>query len=199
QTDSGGPMNPPGYRSMLRGKEEGSRFELRLELVRYAQERGIREASRAYRASRNTVRRWLRRYEAEGVRGLVEQSRAPKRIPHKTAEAEERRIVAARQAVPCYGPVRLKKLFGLEAGKSAIGRILKERGLTRRRRKRPEKKRDLRAVKAAWRALTHLQMDVKCLWDIAAYWPQMQALGLARYEYTIRDAKSGAAFVAFGR
>lgn len=64
RSDSGGLMNPPGYRSMLRGKVEGSRFELRLELVRYAQEHGIREAARAFRASRNTVRLWLRRYEA---------------------------------------------------------------------------------------------------------------------------------------
>jgi len=45
-------MNPPGYRSMLRGKVEGSRFELRLELVRYAQEHGIWEAARAFRAIR---------------------------------------------------------------------------------------------------------------------------------------------------
>src|SRR5690606_41048891 len=65
-SDSGGLMNPPGYSSMLRGKVEGSRFELRLELVRYAQEHGIREAARAFRASRNTVRLWLRRYEAGG-------------------------------------------------------------------------------------------------------------------------------------
>jgi len=175
-------MNPPGYSSMLRGKVEGSRFELRLELVRYAQEHGIREAARAFRASRNTVRLWLRRYEAGGAGALVERSRAPKRIVHKTSRLEEERIVAARRLVPCFGPRRLKEAFGLEAGKNAIGRILKERGLTRRKRKKREKQRDLRGVKAAWRSLTRLQMDVKYLRDIAAYWPQMEALGLPRYE-----------------
>src|SRR5690606_10727632 len=104
----------------------------------------------------------------------------------------------AREAVGCFGPRRLKEAFGLKAGKNAIGRILRERGLTRRRRKRREKQKDLREVKAQYRALTRLQMDTECLWDIARYWPQMEALGLPRYPYTIRDTKSGAAFLAYG-
>jgi hypothetical protein len=92
----------------------------------------------------------------------------------------------------------LKREFGLKAGKNAIGRILKERGLTRRKRKKRERQRDLREVKAQYRALTHLQMDVKYLTDIPYYWPQMEALGLPRFEYTIRDTKSGALFLGFG-
>jgi transposase len=192
-------MSPPGYRSILRGKVEESRFELRLQLVRYAQEQGIREAARAFRASRNTVRLWLRRYEVGGAGALVEQSRAPKRIPHKTSQAQERKIIAARQAVSCYGPRRLKQMFELKPSKNAIGRILKEAKLTRRKRKKREKQADLREAKAKYRALTHLQMDVKYLWDIPYFWPQMEALGLPRYEYTIRDTKSGATFLGFGQ
>jgi transposase len=192
-------MSPLRYRSIMQGKTEGSRFEFRLELVRYALEHGVREAARAFRCSRNTVRLWVRRYGAEGAGGLVERSRAPKRIPHKTPRAEERRVIAARQQVPCMGPRRLKRDFGLKAGKNAIGRILREAQLTRRKRRKHEKKADLRAVKAAYRALEHLQMDVKVLWDIAAYWPQLEALGLPRYQYTIRDTKSGGLLLAFGR
>lgn len=190
-------MSPPGYRSMMRGKVEGSRFELRLQMVRHAQEEGIRDAARAFRASRNTVKLWLRRYEAEGVRGLADRSRAPKRRPRKTAPKVERAVIAAREAVPCYGPRRLKEMFGLAPGVNAIGRILKERGLTRPKRKKRQKRADLREAKAKYRALGHLQMDVKYLWDQAHYWPQMRALGLPRYEYTIRDTKSGALFLGF--
>jgi transposase len=190
-------VNPPGYRSITRGMMEEGRFAFRLQLVRYAQEHGVREAGRAFRASRNTVRLWLRRYEAAGAGGLMDRSRAPKRIGHKTSRAEEKRIVAARKMVPCYGPLRLKSAFGLKAGKNAIGRILKEKGLTKRRKKKREKQADLRAVKARYRALTHLQMDVKYLWDIPQYWPQLEALGLPRYEYTIRDTKSGALSLGF--
>lgn len=49
-------MSPLTYRSAIRGKVEESRFALRLELVRYAQEEGIREAARTFGCSRNTVR-----------------------------------------------------------------------------------------------------------------------------------------------
>ena len=192
-------MSPPGYRNMLRGKMEESRFELRLQMVRDAQERGIRETARTFRASRNTVRLWLKRYEAEGARALVERSRAPRRIPHKTSKRQERKVVAARNAVPCFGPRRLKREFGLKPSRNAIGRILKENGLTRRKKKKREKQADLREAKAKYRALTHLQMDVKYLWDIPRYWPQMEALGLPRYEYTIRDTKSGAIFLGFSQ
>lgn len=192
-------MSPPGYRSVMRGKVEGSRFEWRLEMVRWAQEKGIREAARTFRASRNTVRLWLRRYEAGGAGSLVERSRAPKRIPHKTSRAQERKVIAARKSVPCYGPKRLKTHFELTPSKNAIGRILKVNGLTKRRRKKREKQADLREVKARYRALTHLQMDVKYLWDIPQYWPQIEALGLPRYEYTIRDTKSGALVLGFAQ
>ncbi len=192
-------MSPPTYRSMLRGKVEGSRFELRLQMVRYAQEHGIREAARVFRSSRNTVRLWLRRYEAGGVAALEERSRAPKRIPHKTSAAQVRRVVSARKAVPCFGPRRLKSEFGLKPSKNAIARILKEAGLTKRKRKKRQKQADLREVKARYRALTHLQMDVKVLWDIPQYWPQIQARELPRYEYTIRDTKSGALFLGFSQ
>lgn len=192
-------MSPPDYRSILRGKVEGSRFEFRLQMVRHAQEHGIRETARVFRASRNTVRLWLRRYEEGGAGALSEQSRALKRIPHKTSKAQEKKVISARKAAPCYGPRRLKEMFGLAPSKNAIGRILKEQGLTRRKRKKREKQADLREAKAKYRALTHLQMDVKYLTDIPHYWPQMEALGLPRFEYTIRDTKSGTVFLGYGQ
>lgn len=192
-------MSPPSYRSMMEGKDKEARFQFRLRMVRHAQEHGIRDAARVYGCERNTVRDWLRRYEAEGVKGLEERSRAPHRIPHKTTVAEEQEIVGAREAAPCMGPVRLKEYFSLRRGKNAIGRVLREHGLTRPKRKRREKQADLRQVKAQYAALTHLQMDVKYLTDIPRYWAQMEALGLPRYEYTIRDTKSGAIFLGFAQ
>lgn len=191
-------MSPIGYITMIEGKTKGSRFQLRVELVRYAQSRGIREASRAFRCSRNTVRLWLRRYKGEGLSGLKERSRSPKRIPHKTSLYLEEEVIEARQKVPCYGAGRLKDMFALKPSIGAIGRILRERGLTRKPKKRYEKKRDLREVKARYKALTHHQADTKHLYDIPHYWPQMKDSGLPRYQYTIRDTKSGTLILAYG-
>ena len=45
--------------------------------------------------------------------------------------------------------------------------------------------------------MTHHQEDVKHLYDIPAYWPQMTRLKLPKYEYTIRDTKSGFTIMGF--
>ncbi|HLB53067.1 MAG TPA: hypothetical protein VJK48_05095 [Chlamydiales bacterium] len=52
-------------------------------------------------------------------------------------------------------------------------------------------------MKAQYKSLTHHQEDVKHLYDIPEYWTQMQTFKLPKYEYTIRDTKSGFTIVAF--
>ncbi len=184
---------------MLEGKTKQSKFQLRVALVRYAQKEGIREAARAFVCSRNTVRLWLRRYGAEGLSGLKERSRAPKRIPHKTSPYHEGKVIEARLKVPGYGAKRLKEMFALKPSIGATARILRQNGLTRKLKKKYQKKRDLREVKARHKALTHHQADTKHLYDIPNYWPQMKALGLPRIQYTIRDTKSGALMLAYAQ
>ena len=183
------------YCDMIGSKDH--KFDLRLKLVRHARTHGIRAAARAFDCARNTVRTWLRRFERGGKSALVERSRAPKRCPHKTSLIEEKRIVTARAKLPCAGSRRLKDLFGLDPSQGAIARILRQRGLTRKRRTKRQKKNDLRAVKARYRPFERLQADTKPLYDIAAYWPQMRAGGLPRHQYTVRDVKSGALFVDY--
>ena len=186
------------YTIMMEGKGKVHKIDARLHMVRYAQREGIREAARVFGASRNTVRLWLRRYEREGISGLEDKRKGPKNIPHKTPKEEEERIIAAKKKVPCYGAGKLKEAFGLRASVGAIGRILRERGLTRKPKKKYKKKRDLREVKARYEALTHHQEDIKYLSDIPHYWPQMRRHKLPLYQYTIRDTKSGAIFLGFG-
>ena len=79
----------------------------------------------------------------------------------------------------------------------AIARILRQEGLTKKRRKKRQKKNDLCAVKAQYRVSERLQADTKPLCDIPAYRPQMQALGLPLQHYTVRDVKSGALFIDY--
>jgi transposase InsO family protein len=173
------------------------KYEMRLELVLLARSTSIRAAMRQFGCARNTVRLWLGRFEEGGRDALRDRSRAPHHIPHKTPAYHERRVLEARRQVPCYGPARLKQHFHLHPSQGAIARILRQAGLTRKRRRRSQKKNDLRAVKARYRALERFQLDTKALFDIAAYWPQMKALGLPRYLYTHRDVKSGAVFTAY--
>lgn len=172
-------------------------FDVRQELVKYAQLYGIKPAAKRFGCSKNTVRTWKRRYEAKGSTGLQDLRKGPHHIPHKTSLALEQQIINCREQVPCYGPKRLRWSFGLTVSEGAIARILRAKHLTRTRRKKYQRKQDLRAVKAAkYSSLDHHQVDVKHLYDIPYYWEQLQRLGLPKYQYTIRDTKSG--FLALG-
>jgi transposase len=190
-------MCPVAYFTMTRSKDHS--FDLRFHLVHHAQQHGIRAAAAAFQTSRNTVRKWLHRYQENGLAGLHEQSRAPHTCPHQTAAAAEREVLEQRARTPGFGARRLKREFGLKPSVGAIARILRQHGLTRRKKRKHQTKRDLRAVKARYRALTRLQMDVKYLNDIPHYWPQMHRLGLPQFQYTIRCVKTGAVFLAYGR
>ena len=77
------------YFEVVKGMSMKNRFDLRLRMVKMAEERGIKETARLYNTTRNTVRKWLYRYRKEGLNGLKERSRAPKSIPHKIPQGEE--------------------------------------------------------------------------------------------------------------
>ena len=63
--------------------------------------------------TRQTVHRWLRRYAAEGLVGLVDGSAKPLSCPHQMPPEVEARIVELRRLQPGWGPRTIR--FRLEA------------------------------------------------------------------------------------
>jgi transposase len=178
------------------GKEK--HFTMRKTVVQEALAKGIKPTARRFGMSKNTVRLWIRRFKVEGNDGLLDRRAGPNYIPHKTSQESEDKIVEIRKAAKCYGASRLKHFFCLAPSVGAIQRILRARGLTRRIRRKHQKKNDLRAIKAqTYKALEKLQMDIKYLTDIPPYWEQMQRFRLPRFQYTVRDVKSGMLFLGF--
>jgi len=172
-------------------------FGLRRELVVEAQAHGIRAASRRFGCARNTVRLWLRRFLEAGNDGLVDHSRRPHRQPRRCSASAAAAVIAARKRAPCFGARRLVEYFALPVGKGAAHRVLRDAGLVRRREKKHRRKADLRRIKASHPPLRRWQMDTKYLNDIPHYWPQMQAQGLPRIQYTLREEAIGAVFLAY--
>ena len=176
------------------------KFDARLQLVQEAAEYGIKPTAQKWGCQPKTVRKWVGRWkEAHHARAaLADRSRAPKSCPHKTPPQVEAQIVRERQKAPCLGACRLKVFCNLPAGVGAIARILRQKGLTRKRKKRYEKKRDMRALKARFKPFEELQVDVKYLNDIPYYVEQLwRHRDLPRYLYTCRDVKTGAVFIGF--
>jgi transposase InsO family protein len=84
--------------------------------------------------SRPTGYQWLRRFTAEGVAGVVEQSRRPHQSPTRTGAEIEQRVVALRQQRPDWGARKLAVLLAREQlplPVITVHRILMRHGLLR--------------------------------------------------------------------
>jgi putative transposase len=96
--------------------------------------------------SRKTGYKLVERYEQLSAVGLLDQSRAPARIPHRTSPEVVDMLVALRKQHPTWGPKKLRAHLQRQQPEvaipaaSTVGDLLKKLGLIapRKRRTRPE-------------------------------------------------------------
>ena len=102
----------------------------------------VTDLSQKYGISRNTVYKWLNRYQKFGIDGLQEQSRAPLYSPNQTNDDIVKLIVAEKLKNRNRGP---KKIFSRlktsyphidVPAPSTIGEWLKKYGLVKKRKRR---------------------------------------------------------------
>jgi transposase InsO family protein len=88
-----------------------SAMSLRQEFVTEVQETMISfsELCRRFSISRKTGYKWLNRYLEEGVSGLGDRSRRPRRIALGVAPSEEDTIVSLRKRFPTWGARKLRR------------------------------------------------------------------------------------------
>ncbi len=84
-------------------------FDYRLRVVAHARQHGIRAAAWAFQTPVLTVRKWLRRHQAQGLNGLQELSCAPRSCPHKIVGEPAQRVLELRRQLPTFGAQRLKR------------------------------------------------------------------------------------------
>lgn len=137
------------------------RYQAVLEVLNEAST--VTDVAVRFGVTRQTMHRWLRRYAAEGIAGLVDHVSTPGSCPHQMSPMVEARIVELRRLNPGWGPRTI--LFRLEAerveplpGRSSVYRCLVRHGLIEpeaRRRKKADYKRWERS-----RSMELWQMDV---------------------------------------
>jgi len=123
----------------------------------------IIEVAARFGVTRQSVHRWLKRYAAQGLAGLVDASTAPGSCPHQMAAQVEARIVEMRQEHPGWGPRTIGHCLAREGvdpvpGRSSIHRCLVRHGLISpqaRKRKKADYKRWERS-----RSMELWQMDI---------------------------------------
>jgi putative transposase len=105
------------------------------------------ELCRFYGVTRGTGYKWVARYEAGGLEGLRDLSRAPQEHPNAVAAAMEELVIGVREKHPSWGAPKIRARLQRDhpeqktPAESTVGAILKRNGLTvprkRRRTSRP--------------------------------------------------------------
>ena len=117
------------------------RVKQRRRIVEYAQEHGMKPAGRHLGLDRRTVRRWVRRWLADGEQGLVPRypAKRKRRLPDTTRE-----LIRSARVDHRYGASRaqvwLKRVHQLHVNTGTIQRVFREIGvpvLTKTPKRRP--------------------------------------------------------------
>jgi transposase len=189
-------MAPARYTEAMR--EVKDKFWWRQKMVKYAQEHGISAAAREFGTTRKTVRLWFYRYLKDGVKGLLDRSRAPHHIPHKTSPKLEVKVVELKRRYFTFSASRLKECFELPLSAGAMYRIWREHKLIKKKRKY-KRQRDLSQLKKRLRAFEVIQIDTKRLDDIEELYPSYFRLRLPRWQFTARDVRTGGTWIAYAQ
>ena len=152
------------YGRLLNRMNKKERYMTRYELIKFAMRYGNKPASREYKTTAKTVRKWVKRYQEKGLSGLYDKSRRPKTSPNKCSKRVEKEIVALRKKTKHrYGAKRLIERFDLPVGKSCVQRIIKDHNLTRKPKTKKQKRNCLWSIKKLMsvfeeRGITHLDL-----------------------------------------
>jgi transposase len=88
----------------------------------------VSQAAEKTGVARQTLHRWLARYEAEGLEGLQDRSHRPVRCPHQMPAPVEAAVVELRRSRPYWGPRRLvfelakRRVTPVRRSRRSIGR-----------------------------------------------------------------------------
>ena len=172
--------------------------KLRIEMIEYAKANGISKAAREFNTTRNTVKKWLRRYDEAKVKGLKDQSKKPKNSPKKIDDycyclIKQVCEIAIRDNKRING-AKIKKKYKIPYSDKTVVKYMKRFGYLKVKKQKTDKKRDMRNVKELYRAFHKTQIDIKYLDDIPEMYFAYKQYGLPRYQITARCVRTGALF-----
>jgi transposase len=123
----------------------------------------VTEAAEKFGVSRQSIYRWMARYEHGGLDGLAERSHRPRSSPHQMAPSIEARVLELRRQHPGWGPLRILDRLGREKVGDLPSHMAIYRALIRHRLIEPHARRTRLPAYKRWergRPMELWQMDV---------------------------------------
>ncbi len=105
-------------------------------MIRYAKEEGVKPAAKVFSTTPKTVRKWLRRWQPGSLRGLEDQSKAPKSKGSGIDPDQRQKAIELKRKLKSWGGLRIKREFNLSLSDKAIRKIWKEEGLLKKKRRK---------------------------------------------------------------
>lgn len=177
----------------------------RLDMVRYANDNRIKVAARFYKCSKNTIKKWCRRYAVYGIAGLKDKSRRPHHSPKRIKDEDIIKIketcdyakeknkyitvknVRKKTGITTYSDVTINRYINISCG-------------NKKNLKHTQSKGGDVSWKPKLKPFQFWQIDIKYLTDIdnlKPYFNKNNDRGLAKYQITARDVATGFPIVAY--
>ena len=183
-------------------------IDKRLEMVRFANENSIKAAARFYSCSKNTIKKWVKRYAVYGLNGLIDKSRKPKNSPKRINQEDIDKItevtINAKEKKKHITVKNVRKTSGVKGYSDAtINRYINYAvGKKKNRKHDPSNGGDV-SWKKKLKPFQLIQVDVKYLTDIDNLKPYFISetndyKGIrCKYQITARDVATGLSIVAY--
>ena len=180
----------------------------RLEMVRFASENGYKVASRFYKCSKNTIKKWCRRYAIKGIKGLIDMSKKPHNSPKRIPQNDIDRITSitkeAKEKNKYITVNNVRRKSGIkEHSDVTINRYINK--VCDKKRNNKDDKTNGGGVewKNKLKPFQLIQIDIKYLTDIDNLKPYFASKennyrGIkCKYQITARDVCTGLAIVSY--
>lgn len=185
--------------------DEKKLMDRRLELVRYANDNGIKIAARFYKCSKNTVKKWCRRYAIYGYAGLKDKSRRPINSPRRISDEDIIKIKEtcdyAKEKGKYITVNNVRKKTGIKNHSDVtMNRYINVACGNRKNLKHTQPKSGDISWKQHLQPFQLWQIDIKYLTDIdnlKPYFNKNNDRSLAKYQVTARDVATGFPIVAY--
>ena len=192
-------MGSTGYSMVLSRLTKSEIAQLRRQMAEdvVVRRHKSKDVQARYGVTAPTLRRYVKAYRHSDEEGLKDHRNGPKKPFGKTSPEVEAQVLAARANAVFMGGRRLTWAFNIPISGVTANRILREHNLLARPKRVKEKRKDLRAVKARLTSLENLEMDVKYTTDVPNLLEGIELLNFPKYQYTVRDVKSGMVFLGY--
>ena len=181
----------------IRNKSFSSTEMMRYQMYYLSEKYGVSEAARRLDTTRKTVRLWRDRYREDKEHGLKNLSRIGQNHPLKMPESVQNAILNERKIRGNPGAQTIINNLKLSYSAKTVNKVLKRAGLTSKHKTRYRKKMDMRAIKASYKPMEKIQIDIKYYNDIANQYDAYHKKAIPKYQITARDYRTGMVFMGF--